>query len=293
MSGRRLLALCLLSAACASGTTAPPEVANCAWRVCLERLRTPRAVQYRVVNREPVPATVRLSFSRLENLRPRSELPVEVVVPPHAEAAAVTMDEVMPDRSVSARPVLQVDLGSALTKPDAEYLYALPFGGQQPRRLAQSYGGRDSHFGSMHYALDFAMPVGTPILAARAGEVVHVQDGFREGGLDPELLDKANVVVVGHSDGTMATYGHLRAGIMVRVGQRVEVGQLLGCSGASGLAGQPHLHFHVGQTLVSDPGRTVRVALSADGRTPLELALGVAYPPQGDAGGCGPSGSEP
>ena len=71
-----------------------------------------------------------------------------------------------------------------------------------------------------------------------------LQDGFTEGGADPELLERANLVVVAHSDGTMASYGHLRLGVRVSVGDTVNVGAFRGLSGATGFAGQPHLHFH-------------------------------------------------
>ena len=50
------------------------------------------------------------------------------------------------------------------------------------------------------------------------GIVVHVQDGFTESGRDPDLLERSNLVVVGHSDGTLAFYGHLSPGIPVAVG---------------------------------------------------------------------------
>lgn len=183
------------------------------------------------------------------------------------------------DRSIGAEPSLWIDLGSDSTVPDREFRYAVPFGGNEPRELVQAFGGDDTHLEGMHYSLDFAMPEGTPVLAARGGTVVHVQDGFTEGGADPDLLERANIVVVAHVDGTMASYGHLAPGVHVATGETVEVGDCLGRSGATGFADRPHLHFHVGKRLLGDPGRTVPIVMQdARGRI-LELKTGSRIVP--------------
>ena len=62
------------------------------------------------------------------------------------------------------------------------------------------------------------------LIAARGGTVVHVQDGFEKGGADPDLLQRANIVVVAHGDGTVASYGYLAPGILVSVGDSVAGG---------------------------------------------------------------------
>ncbi len=266
-------------AACATLASASDEPTNCAWRVCLERSASARGLSYRIRNRESVPATVTLTFRLLENVRVRQELPIVRTVPPHSNVLVASLDKVTEDRTQDAVPVLQVDLGSDGTVHDDTYLYSMPFGGTEPRELTQGYGGRESHMDGMRYSLDFAMPEGTPVLAAREGSVLHVQDGFTEGGVRLELLDKANIVVIAHPDGTMASYGHLRAGVAVEVGEPVQVGSLLGYSGATGLAGQPHLHFHVGRRLLGDPGRTLQVRFGDGGGGIVELVVGSRYPP--------------
>jgi murein DD-endopeptidase MepM/ murein hydrolase activator NlpD len=123
------------------------------------------------------------------------------------------------------------------------------------------------------------MPEGTPILAAREGVVLLVQDGFTEGGTDPELLERANLVVVAHDDGSMASYGHLHRGVRVRVGQPVGEGQLLGYSGHTGFAGQPHLHFHVGNRMLGEPGRTIPIRMRDRGGNPVDLSVGTLVDP--------------
>lgn len=92
------------------------------------------------------------------------------------------------------------------------------------------------------FAVDFDMPIGSVITAARSGTVVYVEESGMDGGFPN------NAVAVRHSDGTHAIYMHLtHEGAAVEVGFGVGQGQLIGYSGNTGLAGYPHLHFVVTQ----------------------------------------------
>jgi murein DD-endopeptidase MepM/ murein hydrolase activator NlpD len=173
---------------------------------------------------------------------------------------------------------IAIDLGSSSTQPEP-YLYASPFGGSVARPLIQGFDGDETHMGSMRYALDIAMPGDTPVFAARDGVVLYLQDGFNEGGTDPRYLERANLVVIAHRDGTMASYGHLSRGLEVRRGDSVSVGELIGWSGRTGYAGQPHLHFHVGVRLLGEPGRTIPIELDDGSGRPLELRQGASIEP--------------
>ncbi|MBH1696837.1 MULTISPECIES: M23 family metallopeptidase [Stenotrophomonas] len=139
--------------------------------------------------------------------------------------------------------------------------YRLPFDAARPR-VDQAPQGRFSHDDEENRdAVDFALPEGTLVLAAREGTVMQIQDGFRGNGQDRERDGaRANFIRVLHSDGSMALYGHLQAGGMrVRRGQAVGTGQPLGLSGNSGFSSAPHLHFVVqvnrGMGLRSVPAR--------------------------------------
>lgn len=95
------------------------------------------------------------------------------------------------------------------------------------------------------YAIDFAMPIGTPIHAARAGIVVAVRDSFTDGnGVDLE----ENFVFIRHADRTIGRYFHLtKDGARVDVGDTVAQGDLLAFSGNTGQTAGPNLHFDVQQ----------------------------------------------
>jgi len=219
-----------------------------------------------------------LDLPQLEGLAPPAELPVRLVLGPRRAVRAVTLQRTG-DAPGRYRVSLRFDLGSPGAVHDPAARYRLPFGGERPRALHQGPGGAQSHTGDLEHAFDFALPVGTPVLAARAGTVVQVQDGFGPGGLAREQLARANHVIVGHADGTLASYVHLRAGVPVRVGQPVEGGERLGLSGESGLASGPHLHFHVWKRGRGGGERSLPVDfVGADG-APLVLETGGLYGP--------------
>lgn len=135
---------------------------------------------------------------------------------------------------------------SLSSNPDKDYLYSFPFSNNKSYKLLQGWGGSFSHNHSESYhALDFKINVGQPIHAAREGIVVRSIEHFTENG-GRELIDKANLIVIMHDDGTFANYVHLKPqGSLVEVGQKIKKGELIGYSGNTGFSGQPHLHFVV------------------------------------------------
>jgi murein DD-endopeptidase MepM/ murein hydrolase activator NlpD len=117
--------------------------------------------------------------------------------------------------------------------------YRLPFELLIPRNMNQGVGGEFSHTRPEDYhAFDFIMPIGTPILAARAGRVARVIDGFRDGGLDLSLSHKANLIAVLHDVSTM----HLRF-----EGESASAKELVSPPASperfTGYGIAPHLHF--------------------------------------------------
>jgi murein DD-endopeptidase MepM/ murein hydrolase activator NlpD len=85
-----------------------------------------------------------------------------------------------------------------------------------------------------HKGVDYAAATGTPVRAAGDGRVRFVG---RQGGY-------GNVVELEHGSGVVTVYGHLsRFAPKLRRGQRVDLAQVIGYVGSTGLATGPHLHY--------------------------------------------------
>jgi murein DD-endopeptidase MepM/ murein hydrolase activator NlpD len=142
-----------------------------------------------------------------------------------------------------------VRLGLVDADHDDSYLYRLPYGDDASFPIIQGYSAKLSHRGPEQFTLDFGMPIGTPVHAARDGVVVLLEDSHDIGCGDAECGRFANFVVVLHSDGTTGEYFHLaRGSARVSIGQHVERGQVLALSGNTGFSTAPHLHFGVYRT---------------------------------------------
>jgi murein DD-endopeptidase MepM/ murein hydrolase activator NlpD len=151
--------------------------------------------------------------------------------------------------SPTAMTRADVQLGRVDADHDDGYLYRLPYGDDVSFPIIQGYGAKLTHRGAERFTLDFGMPVGTPVHAAREGVVVLVEDAHDFGCAREECGRFANFVVVLHSDGTTGEYFHLERGtVQVRVGEPVERGQWLARSGNTGYSTAPHLHFGVYRT---------------------------------------------
>ena len=128
----------------------------------------------------------------------------------------------------------------------AARLYDLPYEAGPPRRVVQAGPGPFSHHGRERHAVDFKMPVGTKVLAAREGTVLLVKEDSNRGGRSRSFAPHGNRIVIDHGDGSRAVYLHLRVhGAHVEEGDAVARGQWIGDSGNTGWSAMPHLHFHV------------------------------------------------
>ncbi|MFW5684122.1 MAG: M23 family metallopeptidase, partial [Spirochaetota bacterium] len=88
--------------------------------------------------------------------------------------------------------------------------------------------------GAIHVGLDFAAPVGTPIVSSGTGGARMARDRIVTG----------NTVVIEHLPGVYSMYYHLDE-IDVEEGVLVATGQPIGTVGATGLATGPHLHWEI------------------------------------------------
>ena len=162
-------------------------------------------------------------------------------------------------------------LGKFDAIPDPHYRYMLPYPQGTTHPLIQGNNGSHTHNtkGSMH-AYDFEMPEGSFVSAVRGGVVGYINDSNTEGGDDRSYMDKVNVIMVCHDDGTVAVYAHLKhQGALVNIGEHVFAGQVIGLSGNTGYTTGPHLHFAL---MVGESSVPVRFK-----NLPDELVEGQSY----------------
>ncbi|MCF6755809.1 peptidoglycan DD-metalloendopeptidase family protein [Pseudomonas balearica] len=187
------------------------------------------------------PVDIELSLSNVSNAVGAPDKPIRWVLPPRSQIRLATLAPRDPAKPLRYTPRLRHALGDPRLLPKP-YKYPLPWRGG-PFRQTQGANGQYSHFTAKgRYAVDIAMPEGTPIIAARGGMVVKVENEQSGRGNNPA----GNFVRVLHDDGTMGVYLHLMQGsVMVREGQRVATGERLARSGNTGNSTGPHLHFVV------------------------------------------------
>lgn len=201
---------------------------------------------------------VELTFSASSNIAGDPALPLRAVIPASTERSVAILRSIDETRPAS----FALELGAVPGSPDARHdgtVLLLPLDTSE-WRVDQGFGGSFSHVEPQsRYAIDLAVAEGTPVLAARDGIVMQVEDDFEGAGLDREkFVDRANHVRLLHADGSMTVYAHLAPeSAVVSPGQRVRAGQRLGSSGNTGFSTGPHLHFAVqinrGMDLISIP----------------------------------------
>ena len=175
------------------------------------------------------------------------------------------------------QPYWQFGARRSTTSNDADY--AMPFG---PGRYVVMQGPRGtfSHFAGSgsENAVDWTVPEGTIVCAARKGRVVGVKQDSDTGGADRSFRPFANYVIIKHADGTFAEYVHLQKdGAMVKMGDEVAVGQPIGLSGQTGFASKPHLHFDVFQAIDGKKKLSLPFRLKTNHGTFTEFVRGQAY----------------
>lgn len=104
-------------------------------------------------------------------------------------------------------------------------------------RLSSGFGGRNAPVkgaSTNHKGIDWAVPVGTAIMASNGGTVTKAGWGSGYG----------YCVYIKHEDGRETRYAHLSK-VLVSVGQHVNQGQKIALSGNTGRSSGPHLHFEL------------------------------------------------
>ncbi|MDT0614730.1 M23 family metallopeptidase [Streptomyces lancefieldiae] len=108
--------------------------------------------------------------------------------------------------------------------------------------LSASFAQNGGMWAHKHSGQDFAVPIGTNVVAAHGGTVVKA--GGNGAGDGPAY---GNAIVIKHGNGTYSQYAHLSQ-INVKIGQIVQTGQSIAKSGNTGNSSGPHLHFEIRTT---------------------------------------------
>ena len=146
--------------------------------------------------------------------------------------------------------------------PPHDAVYRLPWPEGHSQKFIHATGANPHFHKRDRHAVDISLPEGTSVLAAREGVVDAVEDSLGRGSDEEQPTFEGNFVRVRHADDSYATYAHLaRLGVRVRPGERVEAGQLLGYSGASGEIEGAQLHFGVSRFEKGAAGRLEEVSL--------------------------------
>lgn len=128
--------------------------------------------------------------------------------------------------------------GESFHNVERAFFLGILFSNPLPEGIVSSgYGMRNSPFtghASFHNGIDIAAPSGTPVFAAREGEII--RKGYNE--------TFGNYMEISHAGGYSTFYGHLNK-IFVELHDKVISTMIIAEVGSTGLSTGPHLHFEV------------------------------------------------
>ena len=181
----------------------------------------------------PLKVDVTLPSGRVE--------PVSIAVTPRdwpvEHVNGVPPKTVNPPPEIAARIQREQALVTAARERDDERTdFALPFQWPVQVRISGRFGNArvyNGQPGAGHSGMDIAAPDGTPVRAPAGGVVTFAS---------PDLYLTGGTVLLDHGHGVSSNFLHLSR-IDVKVGDRIEPGQVIGAVGATGRATGPHLHW--------------------------------------------------
>ena len=181
----------------------------------------------------PLKVDVTLPSGRME--------PVSIAVTPRdwpvEHVNGVPPKTVNPPPEIAARIQREQALVTAARERDDERTdFALPFQWPVQGRISGRFGNArvyNGQPGAGHSGMVIAAPDGTPVRAPAGGVVTFAS---------PDLYLTGGTVLLDHGHGVSSNFLHLSR-IDVRVGDRIEPGQVIGAVGATGRATGPHLHW--------------------------------------------------
>lgn len=136
-------------------------------------------------------------------------------------------------------------LGKPIDYPEIGKL-CLPFSEGKEYSIIQGYNGSFSHqTGLAKYALDFSLKIGDTVCAADEGYVVGIVDKYTKSGTSNLWKDYSNFLTIYNPKTALFTeYAHLKEnGVLVSIGDFVQMGKPIARSGMTGWTTIAHLHF--------------------------------------------------
>ncbi len=195
-------------------------------------------------NNEPCPVSIKLDLN-LKNLKSSKGNNKIFLLPAKTKNVELTILKSIKNGKYNYSYKTKYNYGNHFQDTyNADYEYSLPFEKGSTEKVSQGYNGSSTHLNQN--ALDFDMKDGTNILAARDGIVIRVIDQNKKSCHSKDCQKYNNFVTIYHDDGTFAEYTHIQQdGSLVKIGDKIKVGDIIAKSGDVGWSSGPHLHFVV------------------------------------------------
>ena len=148
--------------------------------ICVDAVSQGGNVELRAKNLRDYPVTYTLKVLKryFDVAGPKT---VTRTLAPQESAPVMTLSQSDAERKGRYRYELEWTVGDKDAVHDDDHLYALPYASGKSYRVLQGYGSRFSHTGLEAYAIDFDMPAGTAVHAARGGVVARVEESHSIG----------------------------------------------------------------------------------------------------------------
>jgi murein DD-endopeptidase MepM/ murein hydrolase activator NlpD len=183
------------------------------------------------------PGPLEVEIKRPDGIRDAAQITVTPREWPQEQVNGVPPKTVNPPPAIAERIKReQAQVTAARARDDDRTDFAKPFMWPVQGRISGRFGNArvyNGQLGAGHSGMDIAAPAGTPVKAPAAGVVTFAA---------PDLYLTGGTLLLDHGFGVSSNFLHLSR-IDVKVGDRVEQGQVIGAVGATGRATGPHLHW--------------------------------------------------